>query len=317
MGASLIPPPPVAGHNADDVAETVLMNFLRGDVARLRRGTLAAPEEAESSQDGAVPRCKPLRHAYEKEIVLYAYFLGLDYFSTECRYAPHAYRGHARTLLKDLEAARASAVADLGHSAEHLALRPEAGRAARGACTRCGAVASQPVCAACLLLEGLERGLPRLGLGKGRRDRASGIEGETEPREKGRGLKEEATKDDWLYGAHGLKALEEEPRQRRRGHKAMGAELENPHLEERQPGALEEEEAEPQQRRVWQLRRWSQNIVGEELEVNGEQQPGSLEEEETHHRRQGQETTGEELQLEATVRQAEAWQRRQRRNLEF
>ena len=25
------------GHNADDIAETVLMNMLRGDVARLRR----------------------------------------------------------------------------------------------------------------------------------------------------------------------------------------------------------------------------------------------------------------------------------------
>ncbi|NXH58277.1 CTU1 protein, partial [Rhabdornis inornatus] len=42
-----LPLPP--GHNADDVAETVLMNFLRGDVARLRR----AANEASGATNGA------------------------------------------------------------------------------------------------------------------------------------------------------------------------------------------------------------------------------------------------------------------------
>ncbi|NXE58118.1 CTU1 protein, partial [Casuarius casuarius] len=82
----------------------------------------------------AVPRCKPLRHAYEKEIVLYAYFEGLDYVSTECLYAPHAYRGHARALLKELEAARASSVAALGHSGRRLAVGTRVATKALGAC---------------------------------------------------------------------------------------------------------------------------------------------------------------------------------------
>jgi len=41
---------------------------------------------------------------------MYAYFRKLDYFSTECVYAPNAYRGFARSYLKDLEAIRPSAI---------------------------------------------------------------------------------------------------------------------------------------------------------------------------------------------------------------
>lgn len=79
------------GHNADDVAETVLMNVLRGDIARLRRCTAISTA---SEGEGVVPRCKPLKYAYEKEIVLYAYFKKLDYFSTECIYSPNAFTFH-------------------------------------------------------------------------------------------------------------------------------------------------------------------------------------------------------------------------------
>ncbi|NXU47747.1 CTU1 protein, partial [Turnix velox] len=82
----------------------------------------------------AVARWKPLRHAYEKEIVLYAHFQGLDYFSTECSYAPHAYRGHLRSLLKDLEATRATTVAALGHSSRSLAIKAQVATKKLGAC---------------------------------------------------------------------------------------------------------------------------------------------------------------------------------------
>ena len=33
-------------------------------------------------------------------------------------------------------------------------------------CSRCGFVSSQEICKACVLLEGLNRGLPKLGIGK-------------------------------------------------------------------------------------------------------------------------------------------------------
>lgn len=55
----------------------------------------------------------------------YAYFKKLDYFSTECIYSPDAYRGHARGFLKDLEAARPSAIIDIIHSGEAFEVKDE------------------------------------------------------------------------------------------------------------------------------------------------------------------------------------------------
>lgn len=56
-----------------------------------------------TGEDSSLPRVKPFKYTYEKEIVMYAYFKKLDYFSTECIYAPFAARGFARDFVKDLE----------------------------------------------------------------------------------------------------------------------------------------------------------------------------------------------------------------------
>ena len=52
-----------------------------------------------SGSDASMPRIKPLNNSFEKEIVMYAHYKKLVYFSTECLYAPNAYRGYVRLVL--------------------------------------------------------------------------------------------------------------------------------------------------------------------------------------------------------------------------
>ncbi|KAI6222293.1 Cytoplasmic tRNA 2-thiolation protein 1 [Aphelenchoides fujianensis] len=149
------------GHNADDIAETVLLNVLRGDLPRLQRCTSAI-----TGAEGSLPRVKPFKWSFEKDIVMYAHFQQLNYFSTECKYAPDAFRGHARTLIKDLERDRPAAVLDLIRAGELIRVRKDVAQQTMSTCERCGYISSQRFCKACLLLAGLQTGDTTIGISK-------------------------------------------------------------------------------------------------------------------------------------------------------
>lgn len=161
----------VTGHNADDIAETVYMNILRGDFFRLGKCV-----EIVTGRGGPLPRAKPFKYTYEKEIVMYAHFKKLDYFSTECIYSPNAYRGHVRELIKDLEATRASTIIDIIHSAESLKIDTSSVKMpTKMACQRCNFVSSNKICKACVLLDGLNSGKTRQAMGRKPESKASVI----------------------------------------------------------------------------------------------------------------------------------------------
>ncbi|MDD1772027.1 MAG: TIGR00269 family protein [Methanomassiliicoccales archaeon] len=86
------------GHNLDDMAQSVLMNFMRGDVERLAR---LGPHDR--AQPGLVPRVQPLRMIPEKETYLYAMLSDITFSDAECPYAKHALRNEYREIVNSME----------------------------------------------------------------------------------------------------------------------------------------------------------------------------------------------------------------------
>ncbi len=86
----------VTGHNLDDETQTIIMNYVRGDIDRLYRLSNAKNSEK------FVPRIRPMQEMPEKEVGLFA-ILNFDIDFTECPYASDSFRTGIRDFINDLE----------------------------------------------------------------------------------------------------------------------------------------------------------------------------------------------------------------------
>ncbi len=86
------------GHNLDDMSQSIMMNFARGDIERLAR---LGPHKR--VQPGLIPRFMPLRMIPEKESLLYAIVSGLRFHDMTCPYWKEALRNQYRDVVDDLE----------------------------------------------------------------------------------------------------------------------------------------------------------------------------------------------------------------------
>ncbi len=86
------------GLNLDDTAQSVLMNFCRGDMEKMSR---LGPHR--TVKEGLIPRIAPLRTIPENEVYLYAMLKKIPIHTQECPYAVSAIRGLYRDVIGTLE----------------------------------------------------------------------------------------------------------------------------------------------------------------------------------------------------------------------
>ena len=136
----------VLGFNLDDLAQTVLMNLARADLARLTR---MAPHRRR--QPGLIPRIAPLAQVPEREVYLFARLSHLPFDHGECPHATRAARNVFREVVWELEEAfpgtRHALLRTQERLTDLLATHSESGAPHR--CTECGEPSGATLCRAC------------------------------------------------------------------------------------------------------------------------------------------------------------------------
>ncbi len=137
------------GFNLDDLAQTVLMNLVRGDLDRLAR---MAPHRVR--QPDLIPRIAPLAQVPEREVFLAARLAGIPFDHGECPHAHRAVRNRFREIVWELEETQPGTRQSLLRTHERLVdllLRTE-GSGAPARCRACGEPSTGEICRACEFL---------------------------------------------------------------------------------------------------------------------------------------------------------------------
>ncbi len=143
------------GHNLDDEVQSIMANYIRGDLLRAARiGARAFVVKDKRF----VPRIKPLRSVMEKETALYAMIKGFDVDFSECPHGEGSFRWEIRDMLNDFEVRHAGTKHSILATFDRLLpfLQKEYAGQKITSCKRCKEPASGEVCKACQLIEKLD-----------------------------------------------------------------------------------------------------------------------------------------------------------------
>lgn len=134
------------GHCLDDEAQSVVMNYLRGDITRI------TGQFNSNSADFFIPRIKPLCRSTERSVVAYGLVNKLLHPLPECPYTKYALRRDVRTWLGEQEYEHPGTLLKIAEGQEELLSRiPEKKepKMLLHPCEICGEPTGNRICAAC------------------------------------------------------------------------------------------------------------------------------------------------------------------------
>ncbi|MDO5845039.1 MAG: TIGR00269 family protein [Methanocorpusculum sp.] len=138
------------GHCMDDEAQSVLMNYLRGDITRI------TASQNTNSSELFIQRIKPLCRQTERSTVAYGIVNNLLEPLPECPYTKYALRADVRSWLGRMENEKPKTMRNIVDGQERLLkkIAPSKDAAVKmGVCKKCGEPTQNKLCAACTLLE--------------------------------------------------------------------------------------------------------------------------------------------------------------------
>ena len=142
LGATVI----ATAHTLDDIVQTYMMNIMRGDLTRLEIGL-------RGDGSAAIPRVAPFRLTPEREVVFYAYLIGIPFQSHACPNASLSMRDMIRRFLAEYDERYPGSLYAALRSFEKIQVKQE--RQLKS-CRYCGEPTNKDICRACELLDSLK-----------------------------------------------------------------------------------------------------------------------------------------------------------------
>lgn len=142
------------GHNLDDQAETMLMNFLKHDF-KLNLGQ--QPKTGLVADRKFVPRIKPLFFCLNKEVMEYSKQMSFPVLYEKCPFSAGVFRREIREELDTLERPYPEFKEQMVRNFLEMVKKLKRDESPVKYCEKCGGVSRGDVCKFCGLMESLEK----------------------------------------------------------------------------------------------------------------------------------------------------------------